>query len=343
MGKKIGVGLDIGSSLVKVVEMELGKKTTILNYGIAAFLPDVIVDGEVMDREVVVDTIRNLFESKGIKRKDVITAMSGKGVITKKITMEKMKESEAKVQIRWEAEQHIPFDINDVTLDFEIVNPDAGENQMEVILAAAKKESVHSYVALLQETGLNPVIVDYGSFAVQNAFEANYEISTNELVALINIGSEKTNINFVMNGISHFTRDISVASNSCSQKLQRDLGLSLENAASVLKGEKIEEVDEASLLGVYKAWGEELAVGIDRTLPYLPGEMEKMDRIYLSGGGANIKGISDFLGERFGTPCEGLNSLKNIAYNPILFGTENPELIAPLLTQAVGLALRGRG
>jgi len=139
-GKKSAVGLDIGSSSCKVVELEVSKKAAVLlNYGITYLLPDAIVDGEIMDREVVIETIKGLFESKGITKRDVITSLPSKGVIVKRITVGKMKESEAKLQIRWEAEQHIPFDISDVNLDFEIVNPDVGEDQMEVILVAAKK------------------------------------------------------------------------------------------------------------------------------------------------------------------------------------------------------------
>lgn len=341
-GKKSAVGLDIGSSSCKVVELEVTKKSnTLLNYGITHLLPDSIVDGEVMDREVVIETIKGLFESKGITRRDVITSLPGKGVIVKRIVVGKMKESEAKLQIRWEAEQHIPFDISDVNLDFEIVNPDAGEDQMEVILVAAKKEVVNSYVGLIREAELNPIVVDVAAFAVQNAFEANYETAPDELIALVNIGAEKTSINFVMGGTSYFSRDIPVATSSCLQRLQRDLGLSYESALDALKGQPGEEVDETKFVTIFRDFSDELCAGIERTLPYLPSNMERMDAVYLCGGGANIRNLPQFINQRLGVAVEIMNPLKQIQYDPAIFGEEDPLIIAPILAQAIGLGLRG--
>jgi len=341
-GKKSAVGLDIGSSSCKVAELEVAKKSAVLlKYGITHLLPDAIVDGEVMDREVVIETIRGLFESKGIVGRDVITSLPGKGVIVKRIVVGKMKESEAKLQIRWEAEQHIPFDVNDVNLDFEIVNPTAGEDQMEVILVAAKKEVVNSYVGLIKEAGLNPVLVDVAAFAVQNAFDANYETVPEELIALVNIGAEKTCINFVMGGTSYFSRDIPVATSSCLQRLQRDLGFSYDKALEAVKGRSIEEVDEAKLTGIFKDFADELCVGIERTLPYLPSSMERMDRLFLCGGGANIRNLPQFINQRLGVAVEMMNPLKRIEYDPAIFGEEDPQVIAPILAQAIGLGLRG--
>ncbi len=341
-GKKSAVGLDIGSSSCKVVELEVSKKATVLlNYGITYLLPDAIVDGEVMDREVVIETIKGLFESRGITKKDVITSLPGKGVIVKRITVGKMKESEAKLQIRWEAEQHIPFDISDVNLDFEIVNPNAGENQMEVILVAAKKDVVNSYVGLIREAELSPVIVDVAAFSIQNAFETNYDTTPEELITLVDIGVEKTSINFVMGGASYFSRDIPVATASCLQRLQKDLGLSFEQALNALKGQPGEEVDETGLTGLFRNFAEELCVGIERTLPYLPSSMERMDRVYLSGGGANIRDLPQLINQRLGVAVEIMNPLERIQYDPAIFGEEDPQVIGPILAQAIGLGLRG--
>jgi type IV pilus assembly protein PilM len=341
-GKKSAVGLDIGSSSCKVVELQTSKKATLLlNYGITYLLPDAIVDGEVMDREVVIETLRGLFESRGITTKDVVTSLPGKGVIVKRITVGKMKESEARLQIRWEAEQHIPFDISDVNLDFEIVNPNAGEDQMEVILVAAKKDVVNSYVGLVREAGLNPVVVDVGAFSIQNTFDVNYDTSPEELIALLDIGVEKTSINFVSGGTSYFSRDIPVATALCLQRLQKDVGLSFEKALEALKGEAGGEVDETKLKGLIRDFAEELCVGIERTLPYLPSNMEKMDRMYVSGGGANIRDMPQLINERLGVPVERMNPLQRIEYDPAVFGDEDPQVIGPILAQAIGLGLRG--
>lgn len=340
--KKPAVGLDIGSCLVKFVEIQgLPKAPSLANYGICRLLPDAIVDGEVMDREVVIDTVKTLFDTRGEKNKDIVISVSGRGVIVKKINMEKMKESEAQEQIRWEAEQHIPFDINDVSLDFEIVNPDAEGGQMEVLLVAAKSEIVGSRITLLREAGLNPIAVDVACFAVQNAFQANYESKPGELVALVNIGSEVTNINFIQDSISHFTRDIPQAGNDCSQRIQKNLGLSTDQAMDVLKGERPEDIDADVLQSVFQSFSEDLAVGIERVLPYIPGGTEKMDRVVLSGGGATIPGLAGFLSERFSVPVEILDPMKKVSFDPALFGADNVEKVAPILSQAVGLALRG--
>lgn len=340
--KKSVVGLDIGSSQVKVVELKgYPKATTILKVGVAPLLPDAIVDGEVMDREVVIDTIKILFEKNDIQSKDVVTAVSGRGVIVKKIKMDKMKESEVSEQIRWEAEQYVPFDIDDVSLAFEIVRQDAGEGQMEVLLVAAKSEVVNSYVSLIKEIGLNPTALDISAFAIQNVYEYNYPVLGDKLIALVTIGAEITNVSFIINNVNHFTRDIFAATNSCSQKIQRELGLNRAQTEQLIRGEDVEGVDTESVEKFFKEFAEEVAVGLDKVIPFLPGEKEKIDRVVLCGGGALIGGLVDYLKERFDTEVIIINSLQKINYDPAIFAEERPEKMSPVIAEAVGLALRG--
>lgn len=340
--KKSVVGLDIGSSQVKVIELRgYPKATTLLKVGVAPLLPDAIVDGEVMDREVVIDTIKTLFEKNDIQSKDVVTAVSGRGVIVKKIKMDKMKKSEVSEQIRWEAEQYVPFDIDDVSLAFEIVRQDAGEGQMEVLLVAAKSEVVNSYVSLIKEIGLNPTALDISAFAIQNIYEYNYPVLADKLIALVTIGAEITNVSFIINNVNHFTRDIFAATNSCSQKIQRELGLNRAQTEQLIRGEVVEGVDTESVEKFFKEFAEEVAVGLDKVLPFLPGEKEKIDRIVLSGGGALISGLVDYLKERFDTEAIIINSLQKINYDPAVFAEERPEKMSPVIAEAIGLALRG--
>lgn len=340
--KKFVVGLDIGSSQIKVVELTgYPKATTILTVGIAPLLPDAIVDGEVMDREVVIDTIKTLFDKYKIQARDVATAISGRGVIVKKIKMDKMKKAEVSDQIRWEAEQYVPFDIDNVSLDFEIVNPDIGGGQMEVLLVAAKSEVVNSYVSLIKEIGLNPVVLDISSFAIQNVYEFNYPLLPDKLVALIAIGAEITNISFIINHINHFTRDIFSATNSCSQKIQRELGLNRAQTEQLIKGETVEGVAPEDVDKYFQAFAEEVSVGVDKVIPFLPGEKEKIDRIVLCGGGALIRGLVDYLKNRFDTEVIIINSLQNIKYEPAIFEEERAEKISPVIAEAIGLVLRG--
>ena len=337
------IGLDIGSSHIKVTELAYAKKIPrLVNFGISPLISDAIVDGEVMDRPVVVETVRTLLDSRGINGREVTSAISGRGVIVKRITMEKMKESEARKQIRWEAEQHVPYDIRDVSLDFEIVNPDVGESQMEVMLVAAKSEKVTAHVSLLKEIGLIPLALDVGAFAVQNSFETSYETLPGELIALVHVGAELTNINFLVDGMSYFSRDIPTASNDCSERIQRTLGLSKDKAHIILRGGEVEEsLSDRKLQKVFGSFAEDMAVGIERALPYLPGDSERVDRMFLSGGGATIPSLATNLHERFQIPVEIMNPLNGIEYDPELFAGHSVEQIAPALALALGLSLRG--
>ena len=343
-GKKPAtIGLDIGSSQIKIVEIQkTGKGLSLVNYGIAPLLPEAIVEGEIMDRTLVIDTIKTLLETRQIKSNNVVTAVSGRGVIVKRINMDRMKEQEARERIKWEAEQHVPFEISDVVLDFQIINPDSGNNQMEVLLVAARNETVNVHLDLLSGAGLNPILLDYGAFAVQNAFEAGYEMPADEIIALVNVGADNTNINFVKNGVPYFTRDLPMASNSCLQLMQKNLGISYEQATELIKGETVSDVSQESAASVFQSFSDDFASSIERTLSFLAmsGGGERMSRIYMSGGGALIPSLQDHLKERFGIPVEIMNPLQKISYDPGLFGAVATEKISPILTLAIGLGLR---
>jgi type IV pilus assembly protein PilM len=343
-GKKAAtLGLDIGSNQIKFVEIQkTGKGLSLTNYGTAPLLPEAIVEGEIMDRTLVIDTIKNLFDARKVKGNEVVSAVSGRGVIVKKINMDKLKEQEARERIKWEAEQHVPFEISDVALDFQIMNPDLGNNQMEVLLIAAKNDTINAHLDLLSGAGLYPLILDNGAFAVQNAFEANYDAPPDEMIALVHIGADSTNINFVKNKIPYFTRDLPMAGNSCLQLIQKNLGLSYEQAAELIKGENVSDVSQDSANEVFTNFANDFASSIERTLSFLAmsGGSDKMSRIYLSGGGALIPSLMDHLKEKFGIPVEIINPLQKISYDPSLFGATGAERIAPMLTLAIGLGLR---
>lgn len=340
---RIGVGLDIGSSLIKVVELTgSGKAITLTNYGIAPLLPEAIVEGEIMDRDVVIDTIRTLFETKNIKKKEVSTSVSGRGVIVKKILMERMKETEARERIQWEAEQHVPFDINDVTLDFKILNPEVSTEQMEVLLVAVKNETVNSYLGLITSAGLSPTLIDVGFFALQNAYEWNYTPTSGSVVALINIGADVTSINVVKDHSPFFTRDLPTAGNQCLQLLQKNLGLSSEQASALLRGESLEGLSPEASRPVFESFASEFASGVERTFSFLSaaGEAIKINQILLAGGNATIPGLVGFMQQRFSISTSILNPLQRIAFDPRLFAGTSTERVAPILSAAVGLALR---
>jgi type IV pilus assembly protein PilM len=337
--KKSTVGLDIGSSSIKVVEIAQERSgERLVNYGISEPLSEAIVDGEIMDRQMVHEAITNLMESRQIKNKNVVSAVSGRAVIVKKILMDRLSEEDAKEAIQWEAEQHVPYDINDVSIDFQIINPNVDQKKMQVLLVAAKKDMIANHADIIREAGLSPVIIDVDSFAIQNAVEANYDLLPDETVALLNVGAEITNLNIVRNQVPHFTKDLSVGANSFVEAIQRRHNVSQADALNALRGAS-NDIDAASIV---QATCEDLSVQIDRAVAFLKsaGDADRVDRILLSGGSSRVPGLSDFLSGRHHVPVEVVNPIQKLSYDPGLFNGDSPEQVAPLLTVAIGLALR---
>lgn len=345
-GKKQSlVGLDIGSHSVKAVELESQPNKTyrLVNWGVSQPLAEAIVDGEIMDRQLVTDAISNLLESRAIKARNVVAAVSGRAVIVKKITMNKLSADDAQQAIYWEAEQHVPYDINDVSLDFEILGAAPQDpKQMQVLLVAAKKDMVMSFSDLIRESGLNPMIVDVDSFAAQNAIEANYDFAPDEVVAILNVGSEMTNINIVQGGVPYFTKDLQVGGNSFVEAAQRKFNLSQAEAAAAVRGESGSGLEVAPVI---EQACEGIATALERAQAYLrtAGEAGPLNRILLCGGSSLTPGVPEFLNRRFNVPTEIVNPLQRIAYDPGLFAGQDVMKVAPLLTVGIGLALRRQG
>ncbi len=337
---KAVVGLDIGSSSIKVVEVEAtGDSYRLKDYGSADLLPEAIVDGEIMDRQLVVETIQNLFEAKKMKARNVVTAVSGRAVIVKKITMDRLSEEDAREAIHWEAEQHVPYDINDVSLDFQILDGEVNPKQMQVLLVAAKRDMLNAHADLIREAGLSPVVIDVDSFAVQNAILASYDFAPEEVVALVNIGSEITNINIIQNGTPHFTQDLSLGGNTIVESVMKKHNVSQAEALAAVKGDEAPSFD---LNAVVEAVCEELAMAIERSVVYLKtsGDTERITRILLSGGGVRIPGILDFLSRRHQVPVEVADPLKRIEFNEAIFEGQDVKAVGPSLAVGIGLALR---
>ena len=341
--KKKVLGLDIGSSQTKIVELSAGKSKKLLNFGISKVLPDAIVEGEIIDREAVLDSIRTLIETKGFSTKDVVLGVAGRDVIIKRITMDRMSEADTREQIKWEAEQYVPFDINEVTLDFDVVNPNFGENQQEVILVAAKNELINNLTSLLKDLNLTPIIIDTTAFSIQHVYEHNYEVVPDEIICLMHIGAGMTVINVIKGGSSLSARDVYYGVNAYISKLQKEVGFNYEDAANAAKGTVPVGVSQDSIQGVFESFVSDLGTHIERSLQFLStvtGE-EKVSRMYLSGGGSSIPNLLDYLKRRFGIPIEILNPFKNIVYDPNIFVPMGADVTGPILAQAVGLALRG--
>ncbi len=337
--KRTSIGLDIGSGFVKVVEVDhSGDQPEVVRVAMRPLAPDAIVEGEIMDYGLVSEAVAGLFQDLGMKGAEVVTAIGGHDVIIKKIEMDRMKEADAREVIRWEAEQHVPFDIKSVELDFQILDPNGDGLQMQVLLVAAKRELVDNKVGLLQDAGVNPVIIDVDAFALHNAFEHNYPDSQDGILGLVNVGHETTNVNILENGIPIITRDIPFGSRRIREDLQRERGLTAEQAEDVVQARETVH-DLASFV---ESSADEIAVGIERASAFLMtrDSGDSVGRIFLSGGGARVPGMAETLGRRMGVPTELVNSFERTPVQPNAAAEISIDEAAPMLLLPLGLALR---
>ena len=342
------VGLDIGSSAVKLVELKEKKagEFHLQRLGLESLSPEAIVDGSIMDSSLVVDAIHKLNQESKVKNDSYATSLSGHSVIIKKIQLPAMSEEELAESIQWEAEQYIPFDINDVRLDYMVLaDGDGGRDSMEVLLVAVKRDKVNDYVSVISQTGKTPAIVDVDAFAVQNCYEVNYDLQGNKVVALVNMGAGVTNINVLAHGASVFWRDITFGGNQFTEALQREFNLSFDQAEALKKGERVDRYSLADAKPVLDAVSAEMAGEIQKTFDFFQATSSEgpVDQIVLSGGCALTPNLTAVLEERFGVPVEMMDPLRRVHYKESDFGGEFLHQVAPMMAVAVGLAVRKVG
>ena len=338
--KKTTVGLDIGSGLVKVAVIDHSKKQPeLVKVAVVPLLADAIVDGEVMDPGIVAEAIQSALAAADVKGKQVVTAVGGRDVIIKKIQIERVKEQQARELMRWEAEQHVPFDMESVELDFQILDPDDDGVEMSVLLVAAKRELIESKLRVLTDAGLEPSMVDVDAFALHNAFEVNYPEAMRGIVALVNVGHDVTNINILEDGVPILTRDITVGTRRFREDLQRERGISADEAQLLLQGyDRSPHLD-----AVLESRGEEIAVGVERAAAFLASSSRSsgtVRAIYTCGGGARIPGLSDALADRLRIPVQQANPLTNLTIRDGALDTLVTDEVASLLMLPIGLAMR---
>ena len=342
------VGLDIGSSSIKLVHLKETKRGyQLLAFGMAQLPPEAIIDGALMNSTVIVSTIRDLLRTHRVKHKEAGIAISGHSVIIKKITLPAMTDQELEESIQWEAEQYIPFDINDVNIDVQVLTPEpTDQGQMDVLLVAAKKDMINDYLAVVQEAGLSPMVVDVAAFCVENAFEVNYDVPTSDTVVLCNIGASTININVLANGITAFTRDISMGGNQFTEEIQKQLNVSYDEAEALkLGGGAVGDEDsvvpqevERVIVGV----SETLAGEIQRSLDFYAATAvdSQLSRIYLSGGTCKIPSLYKIIENKVGVPVDIMYPFRNIELDPKRHDQEYIRDIGPASAVAVGLAIR---
>jgi type IV pilus assembly protein PilM len=316
------VGLDIGSSAIKLVELKekKGGAYSLVKLGTERLSPEAIVDGSIMDSSMVVDTIQRLNTDQAVKNSNYATSLSGHSVIIKKITLPAMSPEELAESIQWEAEQYIPFDINDVNLDYVPLTAAGTGDNIDVILVAVKKEKINDYTSVITQTGKMPVLVDVDAFALQNAYEVNYEVEDGKVLALVNIGASVTNVNVLSGGTSMFWRDITFGGNQYTDAIQR-------------------------VIPILNSVSEDFAGELRKTLDFFTATSgaDRVDEIVLAGGGSGVLNLDAILRDKFGIPVAIMDPFRKITVDESQFNPEELAEIAPSMAIAVGLAIRKLG
>jgi type IV pilus assembly protein PilM len=341
------VGLDIGSSAVKLVELRERKGSyQVQKVAVEALSPEAIVDGSIMDSSLVVDAIHKLNDQAKVKNPNFATSLSGHSVIIKKIQVPAMSREELAESIQWEAEQYIPFDINDVRLDYMVLSDAApGEGQMDVLLVAVKRDKVNDYMSVISQAGRTPALVDVDAFAVQNCYEVNYDLDPLKVVALVNMGAAVTNINILSRGQTVFWRDISSGGNQFTEALQREYNLSFDQAEALKRGQSVDRYSPAEARPVLDAVSSEVASEIQKTFDFFAATSAEgpVDELVVSGGCALTPNLLQILRERFGVPVELMDPFRRVHFRESDFDAEWLRGVAPMLAVTVGLAIRKVG
>jgi type IV pilus assembly protein PilM len=345
MGKKNLVGLDIGSSSVKAVELtKKGSSFQLLNMGFENLQTDTIVDGQIMELNNVSNVISNIFSEHQIRTPRVAAGVSGHSVIVKNIVLPQMSQEELQESFSWHAEEHIPFDIADVNLDYELTSKSS--ESLHVLMAACKSDKIANVKQAIQLAGKQPVIIDVDAFALQNCYEVNYNPQPGEVVALLNIGAATMNINILNGTRSVFARDASVGGSQYTSLLQKELGLSFEQAESVKRGMPLPEgVEPRPIQPIIETVSDILALEVRKTMDFYRATADEgeaaIQKILLAGGGSKLPGLAEYLAKRFEIPVEVFNPFRQIEVDDKKFDPDYMREIVPEMAIAVGLALRG--
>ena len=339
------VGLDIGSSAIKAVELTKSKKGfQVTGFAYESLGPDAVVDGAIMDAPVVADSIKKTFTSGKFKLKGVATGVSGHSVIVKRVVVPAATAAEVDNAIQFDAEQYIPFEIAEVNLDYQVVGSHttaSDEPGMEVVLVAAKKDKIQNHTNVISLAGRNPEVVDIDAFALQNAYEANYAPKADAVIALLNIGASLMNINITKGGMPLFIRDVSVGGNQYTDILQKELQLNFQEAEDLKLG-KSTGGDADMVQPLLESITDMLIMEVQKTFDFFRETypQETITQVLISGGTSNMQGLAEKIQETFGYPAEVMNPFKSIAVSSKVDAAKVMSL-GPALAVAVGLALRG--
>jgi type IV pilus assembly protein PilM len=338
------VGLDLGSSSVKAVELRPRRKGgyELQSLGAENLPPDCIVDGEILSKLPVADAIMRIFTQQGINNAKVATSICGHSVIVKKIALPVQSDEDLAESIRWEAEQYIPFDIADVNLDYQVLGENANTGNLDVLLVAVKREKITDHTSVISMAGKSPVIVDVDAFALQNAYEINYEPQGRATVALLDIGASVMTINIVSGSDFLFTRDVGVGGQQYTEFIQKEFNLDFDQSQKLKHGETVEGLSPSEARQVLDSVTEIICLEIQKTFDFFKSTttVDHIDSMLVSGGASHTPGLIESLVRKFEIPTEKFNSFRKVSYDPKRFPPELIEAKSPDLAIAMGLALR---
>ncbi len=337
------VGLDIGSSSIKAIELSQSKSGyEVVNFARFPLGPDAVVDGAITDSEAVSEGISTAFAVGGFKGKGVATSVSGHSVIVKRVVLPVDNAEEVEGTIQFSADEYIPFEITDVNLDYEVIGPASGEEDgLEVLLVAAKKDQIDNNTSVVAMAGRAAEVVDIDAFALQNAFEINYNPDPDQTIALLNIGASLTNINITKDGTPLFIRDVSVGGNQYTDILQKELQLSYEEAEDLKFGKQVGMYDADMVAPLLDSITDMLTMEVQKTFDFFKETYpdETIASVYLAGGTSNATGLAEKIQAAFGAPTEIMDPFKLVTVASGV-GSEIQEM-GPAVAVALGLALRG--
>ncbi|MFL6580423.1 MAG: pilus assembly protein PilM [Burkholderiales bacterium] len=339
------IGVDISSSSVKMVELTgSGRGYRLERYTIEPLPKDAVVDGNIMNLEEVGDALRRGWKRMGSRAKNLAMALPSAAVITKKIVVPAgQTDEELEVQVETEANQYIPFALEEVNLDFQTLGPAPNSTEdVEVLIAASRKEKVEDRVAVAESVGLKATVMDIDSFASQNAFELMQgqlpDSGHDQTIAVVDVGASMMNINVLRNGQSVYMREQPFGGNQLTQEIMRHYSLSVEEAEAAKRNGGLPDTYDSEVLAPFM---DTLALEIARALQFFftSTQFNQVHHIFLSGGSATIPGLSEVVAERtqvntlIANPFVGMDVSSKVRQAQLTID-------APALLVACGLALR---
>lgn len=337
------VGIDIGSSAVKVVGLEKSNgKLSLKAIGREVLPEDTIVDGAIMSKLPLAESLNKIFTEQRIRNNHIATSISGHSVIVKKVALPMLSSAELEESIQWEAEQYIPFDLAEVNVDHQVLREVPEEQKLEVLLVAAKKEKIADYCSVVSMTGKTPKVVDIDAFALMNAYELNYEPEEDAIAALLNIGASSMTMNIVRGTEFLFTRDIATGGEQYTEFLQRDLGIDRDEAEEYKQMVDVPFEMEDQVRSVLRSVSENMALEIEKTLEYFKTTTYSKDieSLYICGGASKTEGLQAYLSETLQFPVEMLDPFRKVEVNGAGDLLDDGAHSGADFAVAVGLAMR---